>query len=169
MATTATKNTAAKSATVKPMGKADLVEAVAKEANIGRTQAKAAVDALIDTITKELKKKGKVQITGFGTFAVSKRNPLLDVALELERIALEDDYFVSRKLYPNVDFYSGLIYEAMGLPMTMFPVMFAIPRTVGWLAQWQEMLEDKDQRIQRPRQIFLGERERDFLPMSKRG
>jgi citrate synthase len=134
-------------------------------------------------------KSGEIRLMGFGhrvyknydprariikkcadeVFAVSKRNPLLDVALELERIALEDDYFVSRKLYPNVDFYSGLIYEAMGLPMTMFPVMFAIPRTVGWLAQWQEMLEDKDQRIQRPRQILLGERERDFLPMSKRG
>jgi citrate synthase len=101
-------------------------------------------------------------------FAVTERNPLLDVALELERIALEDDYFVSRKLYPNVDFYSGLIYQAMDLPVTMFPVLFAIPRTVGWLAQWQEMITDKEQKIQRPRQIFLGHREREFVPMTKR-
>ncbi len=101
-------------------------------------------------------------------FEVTGRNPLLDIAVELERIALEDDYFISRKLYPNVDFYSGLIYEAMGLPVTMFPVLFAIPRTVGWLAQWQEMCEDEDQRIQRPRQIFLGERERTFVPIDER-
>jgi citrate synthase len=101
-------------------------------------------------------------------FDVTGRNPLLDVALELERIALEDDYFVKRKLYPNVDFYSGLIYQAMGLPVTMFPVLFAIPRTSGWLAQWKESLEDEEQRIQRPRQIFLGARKRDFVPMSKR-
>ena len=100
-------------------------------------------------------------------FAVTERNPLLDVALELERIALEDEYFVSRKLYPNVDFYSGLIYKAMGLPTTMFPVLFAIPRTAGWLAQWQEMVEDEEQRIQRPRQIFLGERERTFVPIDQ--
>ncbi len=101
-------------------------------------------------------------------FEVTGRNPLLDIALELERIALEDDYFVSRKLYPNVDFYSGLIYEAMGLPVTMFPVMFAIPRTAGWLAQWEELREDEDQRIQRPRQIYLGERNRDFVPIDER-
>ena len=94
-------------------------------------------------------------------FEVTGKNPLLDIALELEKIALNDEYFVKRKLYPNVDFYSGLIYQAMGLPVAMFPVMFAIPRTVGWLAQWAEMIEDKDQRIQRPRQIFLGERDRD--------
>jgi citrate synthase len=101
-------------------------------------------------------------------FEVTGRNPLLDIALELERIALEAEYFVQRKLYPNVDFYSGLIYQAIGLPMTMFPVLFAIPRTVGWLAQWQEMMEDEDQRIQRPRQIFLGRREREFKPIDKR-
>lgn len=88
------------------------------------------------------------------------RNPLLDIALELERIALEDDYFVSRKLYPNVDFYSGIMYQSMGFPVEMFPVLFAIPRTIGWLTQWQEMLEDGDQRIARPRQIYTGEDKR---------
>jgi citrate synthase len=89
-------------------------------------------------------------------FEVTGRNRLLDIALELERIALEDEYFISRKLYPNVDFYSGIIYQAMGLPEAMFPVMFAIPRTVGWLAQWQEMIIDPEQKISRPRQIFVG-------------
>lgn len=89
-------------------------------------------------------------------FEVTGRNPLLDIALELERIALEDEYFISRKLYPNVDFYSGIIYQAMRLPVAMFPVMFAIPRTVGWLAQWQEMITDPEQRIARPRQVFVG-------------
>jgi citrate synthase len=101
-------------------------------------------------------------------FEVTGRNPQLDIALELERIALEDDYFVSRKLYPNVDFYSGIIYKALGIPTDMFPVMFAIGRTVGWLAQWQELLEDSEQAIARPRQVYLGEREREFVPMAKR-
>ena len=101
-------------------------------------------------------------------FEVTGRNPLLDIALELERIALEDDYFVSRKLYPNVDFYSGIIYQAMGFPVTMFPVLFAIPRTVGWLSQWVELLADPDQKIARPRQIYLGERTREFVAMEKR-
>jgi citrate synthase len=95
-------------------------------------------------------------------FEVTGRNRLLDIALELERIALEDEYFISRKLYPNVDFYSGIIYQAMGLPEAMFPVMFAIPRTVGWLAQWQEMITDPEQKITRPRQIFLGQSRREF-------
>jgi len=95
-------------------------------------------------------------------FEVTGRNRLLDIALELERIALEDEYFISRKLYPNVDFYSGIIYQAMGLPVTMFPVMFAIPRTVGWLAQWQEMITDPEQKITRPRQIFVGQPRRDL-------
>ncbi len=93
-------------------------------------------------------------------FQLTGRNRLLDIAVELEKIALEDDYFVSRRLYPNVDFYSGIIYQAMGFPIAMFPVLFAIPRTVGWLAQWQEMLEDGEQRIARPRQIYTGEDER---------
>jgi citrate synthase len=95
-------------------------------------------------------------------FEVTGRNRLLDIALELERIALEDEYFISRKLYPNVDFYSGIIYQAMGLPVAMFPVMFAIPRTVGWLAQWQEMITDPEQKITRPRQIFVGPARRDL-------
>jgi citrate synthase len=99
-------------------------------------------------------------------FEVTGRNRLLDIALELERIALEDEYFISRKLYPNVDFYSGIIYQAMGLPEAMFPVMFAIPRTVGWLAQWQEMITDPEQKITRPRQIFLGQPRRE-LPKQK--
>jgi citrate synthase len=97
---------------------------------------------------------------------VTGRNRLLDIALELERIALEDEYFISRKLYPNVDFYSGIIYQAMGLPVAMFPVMFAIPRTVGWLAQWQEMITDPEQKITRPRQIFVGQPRRE-LPKKK--
>ena len=95
-------------------------------------------------------------------FDVTGRNRLLDIALELERIALEDEYFISRKLYPNVDFYSGIIYQAMGLPVAMFPVMFAIPRTVGWLAQWQEMIADPEQKITRPRQIFVGQPRRQL-------
>jgi len=99
-------------------------------------------------------------------FEVTGRNRLLDIALELERIALEDDYFISRKLYPNVDFYSGIIYQAMRLPVAMFPVMFAIPRTVGWLAQWQEMITDSEQKITRPRQIFVGNARRE-LPTQK--
>ena len=99
-------------------------------------------------------------------FEMTGRNRLLDIALELERIALEDEYFISRKLYPNVDFYSGIIYQAMGLPVTMFPVMFAIPRTVGWLAQWQEMITDPEQKITRPRQVFVGHSRRE-LPKQK--
>ena len=99
-------------------------------------------------------------------FEMTGHNRLLDIALELERIALEDEYFISRKLYPNVDFYSGIIYQAMGLPVAMFPVMFAIPRTVGWLAQWQEMITDPEQKITRPRQIFVGQPRRE-LPKQK--
>ncbi len=101
-------------------------------------------------------------------FEVMGKNPLLEIALELERIALSDDYFIKRKLYPNVDFYSGLIYQSMGLPMDMFPVLFAIPRTVGWVAQWEEMLTDPDQKLARPKQIYLGAPTRDFVEMSKR-
>lgn len=101
--------------------------------------------------------------------ATGTTNPLLEVAKELERIALEDDYFVSRKLYPNVDFYSGLIYEALGLPVEMFTVLFAIGRTPGWIAQWLEMVQDKEQKIARPRQIYTGERTRDYVPIDQRG
>ncbi len=133
-------------------------------------------------------KKGEGRLMGFGhrvyksydprariiketadqVFAVTGRNPLLDIALELERIALEDEYFVTRKLYPNVDFYSGLIYQAMGFPVDMFPVLFAIPRTSGWLAQWDEMLRDGEQKIARPRQIYEGSPRRDYVPREKR-
>jgi citrate synthase len=101
-------------------------------------------------------------------FEVTGTSPLLDIALELEKIALEDDYFVSRKLYPNVDFYSGLIYEALGMPVEMFPVLFAIGRTSGWIAQWLEMIEDSEQKIARPRQIYTGARTRDYVPVTLR-
>jgi len=101
-------------------------------------------------------------------FEVTGKNPFLEIALELERIALQDDYFVTRKLYPNVDFYSGLIYQAMGFPVDMFPVLFAIPRTAGWIAQWEEMLLDGDQKIARPRQIYVGQAKRDYVPREKR-
>jgi citrate synthase len=102
-------------------------------------------------------------------FEVMGRNPLLDIALECERIALQDDYFVSRRLYPNVDFYTGLIYQSMGFPVTMFPVLFAIPRTSGWIAQWEEMLLDPEQKIARPRQIYLGHEQRSYVPIENRG
>jgi citrate synthase len=95
-------------------------------------------------------------------------NRLLDIALELEQIALQDDYFIERRLYPNVDFYSGIIYQALGFPSEMFPVLFAIPRTVGWLAQWREMITDPEQKIARPRQVYVGEPRRDYVPMDKR-
>ena len=101
-------------------------------------------------------------------FAVTRPSPLGGIARELEKIALEDEYFVSRKLYPNVDFYSGLIYEALGFPVEMFPVLFAIPRTVGWLAQWQEMVGDPEQKIARPRQLYTGYARRDVVPMDRR-
>jgi citrate synthase len=102
-------------------------------------------------------------------FEVTGKNPMLEIALELERIALEDEYFVKRKLYPNVDFYSGIMYQAMGFRPEMFTVLFAIPRTVGWLAQWQEMLEDPEQKIARPRQIYTGYEARDYVPVEQRG
>ena len=101
-------------------------------------------------------------------FEVTGRNPLLDIALEMERIALEDEYFIERKLYPNVDFYSGIIYQSMGFPVSMFPVLFAIPRTAGWIAQWQEMLLDPEQKIARPRQLYVGPDERDYLSWDRR-
>jgi citrate synthase len=133
-------------------------------------------------------KDGKEKLMGFGhriyknydprakiikqarddVFEAMGTNPLLEIALELERIALEDDYFIERKLYPNVDFYSGLIYEALGMPVEMFPVLFAIGRTSGWLAQWLEMITDSEQKIARPRQVYTGERGRDYVPIDKR-
>jgi citrate synthase len=109
-----------------------------------------------------------IKETADQVFEVTGRNALLDIAIELERIALEDEYFVKRKLYPNVDYYSGIIYQAMGFPTDAFTVLFAIPRTSGWLAQWQEMLTDPEQKIARPRQVYTGYDQRDFVPMKKR-
>ncbi|MGA9757449.1 MAG: citrate/2-methylcitrate synthase, partial [Candidatus Sulfotelmatobacter sp.] len=109
-----------------------------------------------------------IKWTAEQVFEVTGRNAKLDIALELERIALEDEYFVKRKLYPNVDFYSGIMYQAMGFPPEMFTVLFAIPRTAGWLAQWQELVTDPEQKITRPRQIYTGDDEREFVPMEKR-
>jgi citrate synthase len=142
------------------------------------------VPAYIDGI-----KAGKGKLMGFGhrvyknydprariikkaaeqVFEVTGKNPKLEIALELERIALQDDYFVKRKLYPNVDFYSGIIYQAMGFRPEMFTVLFAIPRTAGWLAQWEELVIDPEQKIARPRQIYIGHDQRDVVPMEKRG
>ncbi len=133
-------------------------------------------------------KAGKEKLMGFGhrvyknydprakvikkmadqVLSVTGSTPLLDIAMELEKIALEDEYFVSRKLYPNVDFYSGFIYQAIGIPIEMFPVLFAIPRAAGWLSQWEESLLDKEQKIARPRQIYLGAPKRDYVSMSSR-
>ncbi|MGH9902493.1 MAG: citrate synthase [Pyrinomonadaceae bacterium] len=109
-----------------------------------------------------------IKQVAYEVFEVTGKDPLLDIALELERIALEDEYFVKRKLYPNVDFYSGIIYRAMRFPVDMFPVLFAIPRTAGWVAQWVEMLLDADQKIARPRQVYLGHERRDYVPMESR-
>jgi citrate synthase len=109
-----------------------------------------------------------IKQVAYEVFEVTGKDPLLDIALELERIALEDEYFVKRRLYPNVDFYSGIIYQAMRFPVDMFPVMFAIPRTSGWLAQWVELLDDEEQKIARPRQVYLGERTREYVPIEKR-
>jgi citrate synthase len=109
-----------------------------------------------------------VKDVAYEVFDVMGKNPLIDIALECERIALEDDYFVKRRLYPNVDFYTGLIYQSMGFPVTMFPVLFAIPRTSGWIAQWQEMLLDEEQKISRPRQVYAGEDLRSYIPLERR-
>jgi citrate synthase len=133
-------------------------------------------------------KKGEVRLMGFGhrvyknydprariikrtadeVFSVTGYNPKIEIAKELERIALSDEYFIKRKLYPNVDFYSGIIYEAMGFKPSLFTVLFAIPRVVGWLAQWEEMLEDPEQKIARPRQLYIGHGERQFVPIAER-
>ncbi|MCW5893197.1 MAG: citrate synthase [bacterium] len=109
-----------------------------------------------------------IKEVAYQVFEVTGRSPLIDIALELEKIALEDEYFVKRKLYPNVDFYSGIIYDAMGFPMEMFPVLFAIPRTSGWMAQWAEFITDKDQKIARPKQIYTGHAMRSYLPLDAR-
>jgi citrate synthase len=142
------------------------------------------VPAYIESI-----KAGKGKLMGFGhrvyknydprariikqvadeVFEVTGRNPKIDIALELEKIALSDEYFIKRKLYPNVDFYSGIIYQAMGFTPDVFTVLFGIPRAVGWLAQWNELMEDPERKIARPRQIFTGDMLREFIPMSERG
>jgi citrate synthase len=144
----------------------------------------------VDNVPKIIKsvKSGEKKLMGFGhrvyksydprakiikqtadsVFSVTKQNSRLDIALELERIALQDDYFIKRRLYPNVDFYSGLIYEAMGFQPAMFPVLFAIPRTVGWIAQWEEMLLDTEQKISRPRQLYVGATQRDYVNRENR-
>jgi citrate synthase len=144
----------------------------------------------VDNIGSYVKraKAGEVRLMGFGhrvyknwdprakvikqlaysVFDEVGKNPLVDIAVALEKIALEDEYFVKRKLYPNVDFYSGLIYQSMGLPMDLFPVLFAIGRAPGWLAQWEEMLNDPEQKIARPRQVYLGAARRDYVPMKDR-
>ena len=109
-----------------------------------------------------------VKQTAYEVFEVTGKNPLLDIALALEEVALEDSYFIDRKLYPNVDFYSGLIYQAMGFPVNMFTVLFAIPRMSGWLAQWEELLDDPEQKISRPRQWYVGPDERQYTPISER-
>src|SRR3990170_1444641 len=109
-----------------------------------------------------------IKETADAVFEVTGRNPLLDIALELERIALEDEYFIERKLYPNVDFYSGIIYQAMGLPVDLYPVLFAIGRMPGWVSQWREMVVDKEQKIARPRAVYTGGRERKFVPIARR-
>jgi citrate synthase len=120
-------------------------------------------------VYKNFDPRGKiVKQLAYEVFEVTGRNPLIDIAVELERIALEDEYFISRKLYPNVDFYSGIIYQAMKLPTPMFPVLFAIPRTVGWLAQWAELLSDPEQKIARPRQVYTGHPTRDYTPIERR-
>jgi citrate synthase len=141
------------------------------------------VPAFVDSV-----KSGEGRLMGFGhrvyknfdpratiiknaaddVFRVTGQNPLLDIALALEEVALSDNYFVDRKLYPNVDFYSGLIYQALGFPVDMFTVLFAIPRTVGWLAHWQELLTDPDQKISRPRQWYAGPGERSYVPIADR-
>lgn len=120
-------------------------------------------------VYKNFDPRGKiVKKLAYDVFEVTGRNPLLDIALELEKIALEDEYFIKRKLYPNVDFYSGLIYQAMGMPTRFYPVLFAIPRTVGWLAQWVELLDDAEQKIARPRQIYTGPESRNYVEVDKR-
>src|SRR3954464_12801102 len=160
----------------------------ANEAVLHMLQEIGSVAKVPDFIKKVKSGEGATRLMGFGhrvyksydprakvvkriadiVFTVTGKNPLLEIALELERIALQDDYFVSRKLYPNVDFYSGLIYQAMGFPVEMFPVLFAIPRTAGWIAQWEEMLLDPEQKIARPRQIYTGPVPRDYVPREKR-
>jgi citrate synthase len=160
----------------------------ANEAALAMLAGIGSVDKIPDFIKRVKEKNSEVRLMGVGhrvyknfdprakilkqaveeVFEVTGKNPLLEIATELEKIALEDEYFIDRKLYPNVDFYSGLIYEALGMPVEMFPVLFAIGRTSGWIAQWLEMIDDPEQKIARPRQIYTGARGLDYVPMSDR-
>ncbi|MBM2846620.1 MAG: citrate synthase [Bacteroidetes bacterium] len=152
---------------LKQIGSKDNVPAFVKEVKEGKGEKR--LMGFGHRIYKNYDPRAKIiKQTAEEVFEVTGRNPLLDIAVELERIALDDEYFIKRKLYPNVDFYSGIIYQAMGIPTDAFTVLFAIPRTAGWLAQWQELLLDPEQKIARPRQVYLGEDKRDFVPIEKR-
>ncbi len=147
------------------VGSKDRIPALIKEVKAGEKK----LNGFGHRVYKNYDPRAKIlKKLAYDVFEVTRRNPLIDIAIELERIALEDDYFIKRKLYPNVDFYSGIIYQAMGFPMAMFPVLFAIPRTAGWLAQWAEMVRDPEQKITRPRQVYIGENERQWMPIEKR-
>jgi citrate synthase len=147
------------------IGSVDKVPAAIKEFKAGKGR----LMGFGHRVYRNYDPRGKIiKKLAYEVFETSGKNPLIDIALELERIALQDDYFVSRKLYPNVDFYSGIIYQAMGFPVDMFPVLFAIPRVSGWLAQWAEMVRDPEQKISRPRQLYVGERGRSYVPIEKR-
>jgi citrate synthase len=150
---------------LREIGSVDRIPAVIKEAKSGGAR----LTGFGHRVYKNYDPRAKIiKEIAYEVFEVTGKNPLIDIALELERIALQDDYFVKRKLYPNVDFYSGIIYEAMGIPVSMFPVLFAIARTSGWMAQWAEMVTDEEQKIMRPKQIYLGHDERPYVPLDQR-
>jgi citrate synthase len=150
---------------LREIGSVDRIPAVIKEAKSGGAR----LTGFGHRVYKNYDPRAKIiKKIAYDVFEVTGKNPLIDIAIELERIALQDDYFVKRKLYPNVDFYSGIIYQAMGIPVEMFPLLFAIPRTAGWLAQWREGLMDEEQKIWRPREIWVGAPTRDYTPMSRR-
>ncbi len=146
------------------IGSIDNVEAFVKDVKEGKGR----LQGFGHRVYKNFDPRAKIiKKTADEVFEITGKNPLLDIALKLEEVALADDYFVSRKLYPNVDFYSGLIYQAMGFPVDIFTVLFAIPRTAGWLAHYKELLE-QDQKIARPRQLYAGAGERAYVPMASR-
>jgi citrate synthase len=150
---------------LREIGSVDRIPAVIKEAKSGGAR----LTGFGHRVYKNYDPRAKIiKKIAYDVFEVTGKNPLIDIAIELERIALQDDYFVKRKLYPNVDFYSGIIYEAMGIPVSMFPVLFAIARTSGWMAQWAEMVTDEEQKITRPKQIYLGHDERPYVPLDQR-
>ena len=147
------------------VGSKDKIPALIKSVKNGERK----IDGFGHRVYKNYDPRAKIiKKLAYQVFEVTGKSPLIDLALELERIALEDEYFINRRLYPNVDFYSGIIYQAMGFPMEMFPVLFAIARTSGWLAQWAEMVRDSEQKISRPRQVYIGEPLRHYTPMSVR-